>query len=462
MLSKQASASRKPNKQTLVPNNSIDILMKEIKLRDLRGLGGKLGDILQEATGVTYAYELQQFELSWLCSKVGDKSGKWVYDACRGVDNDPVVGQLSESTGSNSSNSLNNNDSMLNKSVLASKSFAPCVMNKQQLMPWITVLCTDVHQRLVYEDMKYNRRARSLHVYHRGPGSNSGSKATVDNNASNNNTNSNSNKRERVEIVSLARTCKLPSLDYRVPTLDVLVQCAVKLLESKIPCLYPCYGLGIGGTDIVTLNKPSNTLSVSCFIKTNNSVNTSTGDELVLVDSEGVNTDALTVGSNDTLNNSVNLVKNDQAHNHSYDIRDSFLSASTTRVLPSPNDLIPTATSHQDPIPTSPSVPLIPFPKMQSSPSLYHETTSNSPMNSPAAPSLTDYEIAMRLQESYNTEAVVASKFDHYFQKQKNNSNSVSSNSVSSCNGTRKKAKVESEHSSSGSSSSSISRYFHT
>lgn len=226
MLAKQASAARKPDKQTLVPPSSVDSLMRETRVKDLRGLGGKLGQQVVEATGAKCAFDLQSCTLPMLCTKFGDKSGRWIYSACRGIDDEPVLASGATADGSNL------NDSMMKKSVAASKTFSPqSLADRSALMPWLTVLCTDIHARLVDMDERLRRRARSLsvHIHHRGA--------------------------SRDAVAGLSRTCKLPSLESRVPTLDVMVQCALRIVETRFPQPYPIGGISVSAGDFVTLQR---------------------------------------------------------------------------------------------------------------------------------------------------------------------------------------------------------------
>jgi hypothetical protein len=219
MLAKQASAARKPNRQTLVPLANVDAMMRETRVKDLRGLGGKLGQQVVEATGAKCAFELQSIALPALCARFGEKTGRWVHSACRGIDDEPVSAAGATGDGSNL------NDSMMKKSIAASKSFSLNLADRAALIPWLTVLCTDIHARLQQEDAKFRRRARSISIFHRGP------------------------------TASLSRTSKLPSLESRVPTVDVLVQSALRLVENRIPVPYPINGISVSAGDFVILQR---------------------------------------------------------------------------------------------------------------------------------------------------------------------------------------------------------------
>lgn len=76
MLSKLASAKHKPNKQTLVPSSAVPSLLTTIPLKDIRGLGGKLGEaVVALAPGCSTAADLQHFSLPFLTQHLGGKEG---------------------------------------------------------------------------------------------------------------------------------------------------------------------------------------------------------------------------------------------------------------------------------------------------------------------------------------------------------------------------------------------------
>ncbi|KAJ1627983.1 hypothetical protein T492DRAFT_1021447 [Pavlovales sp. CCMP2436] len=115
MLAKQASALNKPNKQTVVPPSEAVAMLREIKVRDVRGLGGKLGDalctLLEEIVVPDAAAQQQARVATWsrreskwtagdvveripaqlLLARLGEGAARYVLDRCTGIDNEPVV-----------------------------------------------------------------------------------------------------------------------------------------------------------------------------------------------------------------------------------------------------------------------------------------------------------------------------------------------------------------------------------
>eukprot|EP00596_Hydrurales_sp_CCMP1899_P002341 CAMPEP_0119049614 /NCGR_PEP_ID=MMETSP1177-20130426/65584_1 /TAXON_ID=2985 /ORGANISM="Ochromonas sp, Strain CCMP1899" /LENGTH=279 /DNA_ID=CAMNT_0007027089 /DNA_START=259 /DNA_END=1095 /DNA_ORIENTATION=+ len=184
-LAKQASSSRKPNKQTLVPLSSIHAMMQEVTLKDLRGLGGKLGEAVKSFLNqqklkiqpidssktinntqnkneikdssenlnlyernlqpkikdidVYKASDLQIFEESVLCSKFGEKTGRWLYRVCRGIDDELVKPVMKP------------------KSLLAFKSFK-LEDTIGGLEKWMKLLCGDLLMRMTADKQVNNRK----------------------------------------------------------------------------------------------------------------------------------------------------------------------------------------------------------------------------------------------------------------------------------------------------------------
>ena len=233
LLAKQASACRKPNKQTIVLSSSIDSLMQELEVNDVRGLGGKLGDSLIQRTNVKKARDIQQISLETLCTMFGDKTGPWIYKICRGIDEEPVKSNLKQ------------------KSLLACKSFTHTLQNLQELLPWVTILCEDVNKRMVPDRKNHHRYPKTLGITAR---TSSGS--------------------------HISKSGPLPSsTSNKVATVDDLVKIVVSLL-AKIPSLYPCGMLQVGVSDMIDL-PPTNGKTIASFL-VNGASTTPTKDEVSL------------------------------------------------------------------------------------------------------------------------------------------------------------------------------------
>jgi hypothetical protein len=139
--------------------------MKEIRLKELRGLGGKLGDsvaafyrasqggvIAADTSKEIYAADLQVFDLNALVAHFGEKFGRWIFHACRGQDDEPVKPTTKP------------------KSLLAFKSFS-AVHSKPELEKWFRLLCSDLVARMAIDRQEHSRRPTVLMIQHRGQSS---------------------------------------------------------------------------------------------------------------------------------------------------------------------------------------------------------------------------------------------------------------------------------------------------
>eukprot|EP01116_Phalansterium_solitarium_P000627 TRINITY_DN1045_c0_g1_i1.p1 TRINITY_DN1045_c0_g1~~TRINITY_DN1045_c0_g1_i1.p1 ORF type:complete len:485 (-),score=128.18 TRINITY_DN1045_c0_g1_i1:655-2109(-) len=91
MFAKIGSAMHKPNQQTVVPANAALALLRDLPLRKIKFLGGKLGKAIEQRLAVSTAGELLPYSKAQLAAHFGDKTAGWLYDVCRGIDRSEVV-----------------------------------------------------------------------------------------------------------------------------------------------------------------------------------------------------------------------------------------------------------------------------------------------------------------------------------------------------------------------------------
>ena len=80
-------------KAVVFPGRAMAHVMDETPLRKARMLGGKLGKKLQSLlpeSETTLGSVSRLLPLSCLVESLGEDSGRWVFDACRGVDREEV------------------------------------------------------------------------------------------------------------------------------------------------------------------------------------------------------------------------------------------------------------------------------------------------------------------------------------------------------------------------------------
>ena len=58
IVDKLASAKHKPNRQTVIPRAAVPLVIEDLPLRDVRGLGGQLGERIERRLAVRTAGEL--------------------------------------------------------------------------------------------------------------------------------------------------------------------------------------------------------------------------------------------------------------------------------------------------------------------------------------------------------------------------------------------------------------------
>ena len=105
------SAMHKPNNQTAVLWRGVSGLLGPLSVRKIRGMGGKLGDQLEQL-GITTAGEALDRPEHALAEEIGSPAAKFVHRLCRGLDDSPVAQRVET------------------KGMLAAKSFEPQVSNR--------------------------------------------------------------------------------------------------------------------------------------------------------------------------------------------------------------------------------------------------------------------------------------------------------------------------------------------
>jgi DNA polymerase eta len=196
-LAKLISSTNKPNKQTVLLDVDVMDYMKMTKLSKIRGLGGKLGDIVCGEFGCEMASDLWKFSLEKLVSIIGQQDGKWAFDICRGICHDLVK------------------ESALTKSMQSCKNFRKGIQDMNTLNHWLRNLSSELYHRL-FQDFEENQRwPKSVAVTLRYKGSSS----------------------------SVTKQSSLPHRDY-VNTQDDLFS-IIEAIVSGFTLSLPCFYIGI-------------------------------------------------------------------------------------------------------------------------------------------------------------------------------------------------------------------------
>ncbi|NXA51717.1 POLH polymerase, partial [Nothocercus julius] len=153
-LAKLACGLNKPNRQTLVPWRSVPQLFSQMPIGNIRYLGGKLGAAITDILGVEHIGQLTRFSEVELQTHFGDKTGSWLYDLCRGIEDEPVKNRH------------------LAQSIGCSKNFPgkTALATQKEVQHWILQLCLELECRLIKDRSQNNRVAKQLMVVIRAQG----------------------------------------------------------------------------------------------------------------------------------------------------------------------------------------------------------------------------------------------------------------------------------------------------
>ncbi|CAL1577475.1 unnamed protein product [Knipowitschia caucasica] len=145
VLAKLACGLNKPNRQTILPMESVPELFNSLHISKIRNLGGKLGTSITETLGVENMGDLTQFSQAQLAQHFGEKTGPWLYDLCRGIEFEPVKPR------------------QLPKSIGCSKNFPgkTSLATKEQVQYWLHQLALELEERLT-KDRDVNGRVAKL------------------------------------------------------------------------------------------------------------------------------------------------------------------------------------------------------------------------------------------------------------------------------------------------------------
>ncbi|NWQ75155.1 POLH polymerase, partial [Columbina picui] len=147
-LAKLACGLNKPNRQTLVSSRFVPQLFSQLPVSNIRNLGGKLGAAITDILGVEYIGELTRFSETELQTHFGDKTGSWLYDLCRGIEDEPVKNRY------------------LPQSIGCSKNFPgrSALATQKEVQHWLLQLALELESRLIKDRSQNHRVAKQLMV----------------------------------------------------------------------------------------------------------------------------------------------------------------------------------------------------------------------------------------------------------------------------------------------------------
>ncbi|KFO89641.1 DNA polymerase eta, partial [Buceros rhinoceros silvestris] len=147
-LAKLACGLNKPNRQTLLSSRFVPPLFSQLPVSNVRNLGGKLGTAITDILGVEYIGQLTQFSETELQTHFGDKTGSWLYDLCRGIEDEPVKNRY------------------LPQSIGCSKNFPgrTALATQKEVQHWLLQLALELESRLIKDRSENHRVAKQLMV----------------------------------------------------------------------------------------------------------------------------------------------------------------------------------------------------------------------------------------------------------------------------------------------------------
>ena len=164
LLAKIGSSRNKPNKQTIIPFSNAPLCVRELPVRGIPGLGGKMGEsvekwLLKQGKRCSTSHKkedptafvrvLQRVPPEELIKRFGQDTGRWLHLIAHGVDTSQVTARGEP------------------KSLLAMKSFETTT-SKQFVMEWIDMLVGEVYERHMEDKIMFKRRPTTIVFHHRG------------------------------------------------------------------------------------------------------------------------------------------------------------------------------------------------------------------------------------------------------------------------------------------------------
>ncbi|XP_050663514.1 DNA polymerase eta isoform X2 [Leptidea sinapis] len=148
ILAKLVCGMNKPNKQTVLPKHSINLLYKSLPIKKVKHLGGKFGDHVCQVLSVKLMGELQTFTERELQSRLDEKNGTWLYNIARGVDLEPVQARFNPK-------SIGCCKQLRGKSALT---------DLMSLKKWLRDLGDEIEDRLEKDALENNRNPKQMVV----------------------------------------------------------------------------------------------------------------------------------------------------------------------------------------------------------------------------------------------------------------------------------------------------------
>ncbi|XP_050345009.1 DNA polymerase eta isoform X2 [Nymphalis io] len=148
ILAKLVCGMNKPNKQTVLPKHSVNILYRTLPVKKVKHLGGKFGDNVCEILKIQTMAHLQSFTERDLQAKFDEKNGTWLYNIARGIDIEPVQAKFNP------------------KSIGCCKNFKgkSALLDLESVKKWLRDLGDEIEERLEKDALETNRTPKQMVV----------------------------------------------------------------------------------------------------------------------------------------------------------------------------------------------------------------------------------------------------------------------------------------------------------
>ncbi|RVE54972.1 hypothetical protein evm_000339 [Chilo suppressalis] len=148
ILAKLVCGMNKPDKQTVLPKHSINILYSTLSIKKVKHLGGKFGDTVCDTLKITKMSQLQDFSQKELQARFDEKNGTWLYNIARGIDLEPVQARFNP------------------KSIGCCKQLRgkSAVTDLDSLKKWLSDLGQEIEDRLEKDAVENNRTPKQMVV----------------------------------------------------------------------------------------------------------------------------------------------------------------------------------------------------------------------------------------------------------------------------------------------------------
>ncbi|XP_047527690.1 DNA polymerase eta isoform X1 [Vanessa atalanta] len=146
ILAKLVCGMNKPNKQTVLPKHSVNILYKTLSVKKVKHLGGKFGDYVCEILKIQTMGQLQLFTERELQAKFDEKNGTWLYNIARGIDIELVQAKFNP------------------KSIGCCKNFKgkSALLDLESVKKWLRDLGDEIEERLEKDALENNRTPKQM------------------------------------------------------------------------------------------------------------------------------------------------------------------------------------------------------------------------------------------------------------------------------------------------------------